>query len=72
MLLRKKKKLSLIALVVSIDFFLFGKTSLEPDKQTLERQEDISSLSHENKNFILKMIDMGILNFKTKKTFATQ
>lgn len=59
------------ALDVSIDF-LVGKTSLELDKQTLERLEDISSLSEENKNFVLKMVDMAIQNFKTKKTFATK
>lgn len=59
------------ALDVSIDF-LVGKTSLELDKQTLARLEDISSLSDENKNFVLKMVDMAIQNFKTKKTFATK
>jgi len=47
-----------------------GKTSLELDKQTLARLEDISSLSEENNNFVLKMVDMAIQNFKTKKTFA--
>jgi transcriptional regulator with XRE-family HTH domain len=57
------------ALDVSIDF-LVGKTSLELDRQTLARLEDISSLSEENRGFVLKMVDMAIQNFKTKKTFA--
>ncbi len=59
------------ALEVSIDF-LVGKTSLEIDKQTIKRLEDISSLSEENKGFVLKMVDMAIQNFKTKKAFATK
>lgn len=59
------------ALEVSIDF-LVGKTSLEIDKQTIKRLEDISSLSEENKNFVLKMVDMAIQNFKTKKAFAAK
>ena len=45
-------------LEVSIDF-LVGKTSLEIDKQTIKRLEDISSLSEENKGFVLKMVDMA-------------
>lgn len=57
------------ALEVSIDF-LVGKTSLELDKQTLARLRDISGLSEENKNFVLRMVDMAIQNFKTQKAFA--
>ena len=57
------------ALEVSIDF-LVGKTSLELDKQTLKRLEDISTLSQENRDFVLKMVDMAIQNFKTKKAFG--
>ncbi len=59
------------ALEVSIDF-LVGKTTLELDKQTLKRMEDISSLPEENKSFVLRMMDMAIQNFKTKKAFATK
>ena len=57
------------ALEVSIDF-LVGKSSLELDKQTLKRLEDLSSLSQENRDFVLKMVDMAIQNFKTKKAFG--
>ncbi len=57
------------ALEVSIDF-LVGNTSMELDMQALQRLEDISSLSEENKSFVLKMIDMAIQNFKTEKAFA--
>ena len=59
------------ALNVSIDF-LVGKTTLELDRQTIQRLEDISSLSDDNKNFVIKMIDMAIQNFKTKSAFATK
>ena len=58
------------ALEVSIDF-LVGKTSLEIDKQTMKRLEDISSLSVENKDFVLKMVDMAIQNFKTKQAYTS-
>lgn len=57
------------ALEVSIDF-LVGKTTLTLDKDTLQRFKDISNLSDENKNFIFKMVDMAIQNFKTKQAFA--
>jgi transcriptional regulator with XRE-family HTH domain len=59
------------ALEVSIDF-LVGKTSLEIDKQTIKRLEDISNLSEENKGFVLQMVDMAIQNFKTKRAFSTK
>ena len=55
---------------VSIDF-LVGKTSLKLDKQTTKRLENISALSEENKNFVFKMIDMALQNFKTKQAFAS-
>ncbi len=54
---------------VSIDF-LVGKNSLKLDKETTKRLESISELSDENKNFVLKMIDMALQNFKTKQAFA--
>ena len=56
------------ALDVSIDF-LVGKTSLELDLDTLNRLKDIAELSDENKDFILKMVDMALQNFKTKQAF---
>ncbi len=57
------------ALDVSIDF-LVGKTTLELDKQTLARLQDISGLSEDNRSFVLRMMDMAIQNFKTQKAFA--
>ena len=55
---------------VSIDF-LVGKTSLKLDKETTKRLENISELSEENKNFVFKMIDMALQNFKTKQAFTS-
>lgn len=57
------------ALEVSVDY-LIGKTKMELDKDTLRRFEDISSLSQENKNFVLNLIDMALRDFKTKKAYA--
>lgn len=54
---------------VIIDY-LFGKTNLELDKQTLKRIEDIPNVFNENKNFVLQMIDMALQNFKTKQAFS--
>ncbi len=57
------------ALEVSVDY-LIGKTKMELDKNTMRRFEDISTLSDENKNFVLNMIDMALRDFKTKKTYT--
>jgi len=57
------------ALDVSIDF-LVGKTSLKLDTDTVQRLNDISNLSEENKNFVFQMVDMALQNFKTKTAFA--
>ncbi|MCA2952251.1 helix-turn-helix transcriptional regulator [Microcystis sp. M112S1] len=57
------------ALEVSVDY-LIGKTKMELDKSTMRRFEDISTLSEENKNFVLNMIDMALRDFKTKKAYA--
>ncbi|MWW23123.1 hypothetical protein [Algibacter lectus] len=38
--------------------------------ETTKRLENISALSDENKNFVFKMIDMALQNFKTKQAFA--
>jgi hypothetical protein len=43
---------------------------MELDKSTMRRFEDISTLSDENKNFVLNMIDMALRDFKTKKAYA--
>ena len=47
------------ALEVSVDYLL-GKTTLELDKQAVQRLED-------NKKFILNLIDMALRDFKVKK-----
>lgn len=57
------------ALEVSVDY-LIGKTKMVLDAATMRRLEDISSLSEENKNFLLNMIDMALGDFKTKKAYA--
>lgn len=57
------------ALEVSMDY-LIGKTKMELDSDTMRRFEDISSLSDDNKKFILNMIDMALRDFKTKKAYA--
>lgn len=43
---------------------------LTVDADTMRRLEDISTLSEENKKFILNMIDMALRDFKTKKAYA--
>jgi transcriptional regulator with XRE-family HTH domain len=57
------------ALEVSVDY-LIGKTKMEVDANTMRRLEDISSLSEENKKFVLNMIDMALRDFKTKKAYS--
>lgn len=57
------------ALEVSVDY-LIGKTHMELDKDTMRRNEDISALPQENKNFVLNLIDMALRDFKTKKAYA--
>jgi hypothetical protein len=46
------------------------QTKMEIDKDTMLRFEDISSLSQENKSFVLNIIDMALRDFKTKKAYA--
>jgi transcriptional regulator with XRE-family HTH domain len=58
------------ALEVSVDYLL-GKTKMEMDKQALKRLEDISTLTPENKKFVLNLIDMALRDFKTKRTYAS-
>jgi transcriptional regulator with XRE-family HTH domain len=57
------------ALEVSIDY-LIGKTKMVLDADTMRRLEDISTLSEENKKFVLNMIDMALRDFKTKKAYS--
>lgn len=57
------------ALEVSMDY-LIGKTKMELDADTMRRFEDISSLSEDNKKFVLNIIDMALRDFKTKKAYA--
>jgi hypothetical protein len=57
------------ALEVSVDY-LIGKTKMEVDAETMRRLEDISSLSDENKKFVLNTIDMALRDFKTKKAYS--
>lgn len=54
---------------VSIDY-LVGKTSLQLDKQTLRRLEDINALQPQDKQYILNHLDMMIRDFKTKQAFS--
>lgn len=55
-------------LEVSIDF-LVGNTTLELDKDALSRLKDIASLSDENKEFVLNLLDMALRDFKTKQAY---
>jgi transcriptional regulator with XRE-family HTH domain len=54
---------------VSIDY-LVGNTSLELDKDTLKRLEDISKLSDDAKIYIFNHLDMMIRDFKNKKAYS--
>lgn len=55
-------------LEVSIDY-LTGKSKIILDKDMLDRMENISNLSEENKNYIISLIDMALRDFKTKQTY---
>lgn len=54
---------------VSIDY-LVGNTSLELDKATLKRLEEISKLSDDAKQYIFEHMDMMIRDFKNKKAYS--
>ncbi|OWP85591.1 transcriptional regulator [Flavobacterium covae] len=56
------------ALEVSIDY-LTGKSKIILDKDMLDRMENISNLSEENKNYVISLIDMALRDFKTKQTY---
>lgn len=58
------------ALDVSVDF-LIGKTSLEIDKSTLKRLEEISKLPEDAKNQVLHVVDALIRDFKAKQAYSS-
>jgi transcriptional regulator with XRE-family HTH domain len=57
------------ALEVSIDY-LVGKTTLQLDKTTLDRLEEIGKLNDDARQYILNHLDLMIRDFKTKKAYA--
>lgn len=56
-------------LEVSLDF-LVGKTSVELDKATLKRLQDIQKLPEENKKQVFMVVDALIRDFKAKKAYS--
>lgn len=57
------------ALDVSLDY-LIGKSKFQFDNEVLQRLETISSLSDENKKFVLNMIDMALRDFKARAAYG--
>jgi len=57
------------ALNVSIDY-LVGKTTLELDRDTLKRVEEVSKLDSEEKDKIFMVVDALIRDFKAKKAYS--
>jgi len=58
------------ALEVSIDY-LVGKTTVQLDKATLKRLQDIQKLSDDNRNQLFMVVDALIRDFKAKKAYAS-
>lgn len=56
-------------LEVSIDF-LVGRSSLQLDKNTLERLEDIGKLSDDKRAYLFSLIDICLRDFKTRRAYA--
>lgn len=56
-------------LEVSLDF-LVGKTSLEIDKNTLKRIEEVSKLPADAKNQVFMVIDALIRDYKAKQAYS--
>lgn len=56
-------------LQVSIDY-LVGKTSIQLDKDTLERIEDIGKLPEDKRVYLYSLIDMCLRDFKTRRAYA--
>ncbi len=59
------------ALEISLDY-LVGNTDVEIDKNTLDRIQEISKLSEENKEHIFVTIDALIRDFKNKQAYASK
>lgn len=57
-------------LEVSLDY-LVGKTSLEIDKTTLKRLEEVSKLPAEAKTQVFMVIDALIRDFKAKQAYSS-
>lgn len=57
------------ALEVSIDY-LVGKTTVQLDKATLKRLQDIQKLSDDNRTQLFMVIDALIRDFKAKKAYV--
>lgn len=57
------------ALGVSLDY-LVGKTSLEVDKSTLKRIEEVNKLSPNAKEQVNLVIDALVRDFKAKETYS--
>lgn len=55
------------ALEVSIDY-LVGKTTVQLDKATLKRLQDIQKLSDDNRSQLFMVVDALIRDFKAKKS----
>ena len=54
---------------VSIDF-LVGKTTLELDKEAVERLEHITTLPKEKRRYLFNLMDIILRDFKTQKAYA--
>lgn len=57
-------------LEVSIDY-LIGKSSLELDKSTVKRIQDIQKLNSEDKAHVFALLDAFLQSHKAKKVFAS-
>jgi transcriptional regulator with XRE-family HTH domain len=57
-------------LEVSIDY-LVGKSSLELDKSTVKRIQDIQKLKTEDKAHVFALLDAFLQSHKAKKVFAS-
>ena len=48
-----------------------GETELELDENTLNRVQDISKMSTEDRSFILRAIDALVRDFKAQKAYTS-
>ncbi|MBK7911538.1 hypothetical protein [Candidatus Pollutiaquabacter sp.] len=56
-------------LEVSLDFLL-GKTSVELDKKTLKRLQDVQKLNEADKAHVFEMVDAFLRDRKMKKAYS--